>query len=180
MSAVAKEEIPDNHFVYRNIRFSSWSKQNKRRPQEACFSPVPDGLSVNWEHHCTLEEVFVIIGTAKNVVTGRYKDFREFRAIKFEVGEVKNLELVEPANIDVIHNPQPDNYSHSLVCYDEHNEEIRVKLSDIVEAKYDLIVFSPPNQAAIQTQIEERRKTQAEAFLDYGPPEEKLDKSPDQ
>ena len=158
MSAVVKEEIPDNHFVFRSIRYSDWSKQNKKRPKEASFSSFPDGLSVNWEKHCDLENVFVILGSSKNIANGRYKDFREFRAIKLNVGEIKSLPLVEPSPIDVVHNPQPDNYSHSLVCYDEHNDEIRVKLADIVEAQYDLIVFSPPNHAEIQAKIEEIRK----------------------
>jgi hypothetical protein len=181
MSAELKEEIPDNHFVFRSIRYSGWSKQNKKRPQEACFSPVPDGLSVNWEKHCDLQNVFVILGASKNIGNGKYKDFREFRAIKFQVSEIKNIELLEPSDIDVVHNPQPGNYSHSLVCYDENNEEIRIKLADIVEAKYDLIVFSPPNPPTIQEKIEEFRKAEEEAFVnskDVSSPEEPGKTSP--
>lgn len=165
MSAVLKEEIPDNHFVFRSIRYSGWSKQNKKRPQEACFSPIPDGLSVNWEKYCDLENVFVILGSSKNIGNGKYKEFREFRAIKFKVEEIRNMQLLEPFEIDVIHNPQPDNYSHSLVCYDENSEEIRIKLADIVEAQYDLIVFSPPNHASIQAKVEEIRKKADEGFI---------------
>ncbi|MES1181654.1 MAG: hypothetical protein ABUL44_02555 [Flavobacterium sp.] len=168
MSAVLKEEIPDNHFVFRSIRYSGWSKQNKKRPQEACFSPIPDGLSVNWEKHCELENVFVILGSSKNIGNGKYKDFREFKAIKFKVAEIRNIQLLEPFEIDVIHDPQPDNYSHSLVRYDENSEEIRIKLADIVEAQYDLIVFKPTDHDSIETKIQEIRKKEAEALLRLG------------
>jgi ABC-type sugar transport system substrate-binding protein len=67
------------------------------------------------------------------------------------------------------------------VCYDENNEEIRIKLADIVEAKYDLIVFSPPNPPTIQEKIEEFRKAEEEAFVnskDVSSPEEPGKTSP--
>jgi hypothetical protein len=154
-SILEKKYIPNEDFVFRDIHFTVFKKwsENKRKPNEADFIPDPDGLSVNWETYCTPEERFVIIGTSKKA-NGDYKNHKEFKAIRFNVGLIRSITTIEGDNIDVIHDPQEDNYSHSLIYYSEDDEEIRVKLCDIVHENYDSMVLKPSDFPSIEKQIE--------------------------
>ena len=146
-----EQEIPVSDFVLRNIHFSHWVK---KRPKEASFSPLPDGLSINWEKHCSIDNSFVIIGCSKRVNSEEYKKYQDFKIIRFNVGELKQLKLIDLNLIKVFHDPQVNNFSHSLVCYDENDAEIRVKMCDMVEQKYSQIVFKPENLGVIEADIE--------------------------
>ena len=153
--SLERKKIPNEDYVFRNtplFQFKQWS-ENKRRPNEADFIPDLDGLSVNWEKYCTLEEVFILIGLSKNR-SGNYLDQRNFKTIQFNVGVLRSLTRLEGDPIDVIHDPKENNYSHSLVCYSEDEEEIRVKLCELVHQNYESMVMKPADFSSIEKQIE--------------------------
>ena len=65
----------------------------------------------------------------------------DFKVIKFNVGELRNIRLFDDKQIDdVVHDPLESNYSHSLICFQD-DEEIRLKLCEIVERNYETLVL---------------------------------------
>ncbi len=150
------EVIPDEDFVYRNISFFQWKKHKpKNRPNEADFVPDSDGLSVNWDRYCSLTQAAVLLGLNKNA-KGNFINPRDFRIIKFNVGELRKITLSDGDGIkDVIHDPLLNNYSHSLICFDD-DEEIRLKICDLVEAQYVDLVLTP-NYEEVEAILEQER-----------------------
>lgn len=152
-STIAKEIIPNEDNVYRNIHFSQLKKYKpKRRPNETDFIPGEDGLSVNWDKYCTIDYAFILIGLHKKN-NGNYLKPNEFQIIRFNVGELRDIKLVDDKRIDdVVHDPQIENKSHSLVCFND-DEEIRLKMCDIVEADYDNRVLKPDSFPKIDEKL---------------------------
>jgi len=144
-----KEEILETENVFRQIHFSVFPKGEKKRfPKESHFTSEPDGLSVNWEKHCGLNESFIIIGLSYKPNTTVYKNPADYKAFKFNVAVLKKIEGIN----DVIHDPmyygnpaplgKPNNRGHALVKY-PNDEEIRVNLCDLVGNNYDKINCKP-------------------------------------
>lgn len=151
------EIIPNEHHVFRNVHCAQYNKWiAKRIPNESDFSlkPNEDGLSVNWQHYCNINEVFILLGTQKNKKQ-EFRNPKEFKVIKFNVGDLRNLNLLIDNYIDVKHDPQVENYAHSLVCYRD-DEEVRLKLCDMVSS------LDPPllsiNFDDIEDELEVKRK----------------------
>jgi hypothetical protein len=154
-----KEYIPNEDHVFRNIRYSSWSKKpNKRRPIEADFilDDGEDGLSVNWDKYCDLEKCFILIGLIR---TQRgFLPIGDWKVIRFNVGALRGIALSDEKKVeDVVYDPKPKNNSHSLVLY-ENDEEIRVKLCEIVERDYDKMVHKCPDYNKVQEKLETLRE----------------------
>lgn len=128
-------EIPNEDSIFRNIHCASYKKWSpKRRPNEADFRFDKDGMSVTWEKYCTLTELFIIIGLQKNK-SGQYRNPKEFKVIKFNVKQLRNLILSTGETLKVIYSPTEENIGHSLVCCpnEELLDEVRLKLCDMVE-----------------------------------------------
>ncbi|MGN7722273.1 hypothetical protein [Chitinophaga sp. 22620] len=134
------EVITNECFVYRQAHIDKL--KNKRIPSESHFIPDSDGLSVYWNRHCTVNEIYILIGLSYRHKKTEYKNHEHFKVFKLNAGMLRSINGVQ----DVLHTPiingnpaplgQPNNYSHSSVIY-ENDEEIRMKICDFISENYD-------------------------------------------
>jgi hypothetical protein len=167
------EDIPDIDDVYRQVHFGDLVKKpkNRRFPNEAHFSPDPDGLSVNWSKYCDVNRVFIVIGLTHKADRKNYKSPADYKLFKFNVGLLRSIDGIN----DVLHDPQffgnppsvgnPNNRAHSLIKYAD-DEELRLKLSDHVRDNYDDMFCDrdlgliEPDVAALKKRIEEAAQSE--------------------
>jgi hypothetical protein len=156
-----KEVIPDEDNVYRNvptIHIGRWV--SSRQPKESDFTLREGeiGLSVNWDKYCTLNEAFVKIGlerTPKNPAI--YRNPKDFKVIKINVGDLRKIKLLSEVPVTVIHDPidiPVANRSHSLIC-SEDQDEFRLKLCDLISSFED--IFENPNFEEVDAELVIRR-----------------------
>lgn len=165
--------ISDCDYIFRNVHNSSYNKWKPRTtPNEANFKHYvnpedgkrEDGLSVSWQNHCSLDNVFILLGlkTKKKGDGVIYLNPKEYKVIKLKVGDIKDLNLVTESIISVVHNPTPNNYGHALICFEEEGEEeIRLKLVDLA-ASYGWNPMTSNNFDEIIKEIETRKSKTSE------------------
>jgi hypothetical protein len=134
--------VPDEHHVYRQTHFDQLDKDSRRYPKASHFKlkEGEEDLSVNWDAHITVDEVFYLLGISHNVKQ-EFKDYKKFKVFKLEVDFLRKLSGIEK----VVHSPlfignpapvgHPNNYAHSSVYYPD-DEEIRKKLSNYCNDDY--------------------------------------------
>ena len=160
LTTIPIEVIPDKDWVFRNIHFSQYKKwtDSKRRPDESDFILRIDpatgqketGLSVKWDKYCTVHSIFVNKGLGKTR-NGKDVNPKDFKVVKLNVGDIRNIKLLTDEKIDVIHKPEPNNDSHSEICC-EDEDEIRLKLCDLVQSYQNAVLV--PNFDEVNTEIE--------------------------
>jgi len=166
LTYIKPEVIPNEDFVFRNIhviQYKKWQPQGIR-PNESDFShryingEREDGLSVNWEKYCSIETAFILLGLQKRKDGVSYIDPKEFKLIKLNVGDIRELDILSDSDILVIHDPIEDNIGHSLICFDEYIEDqVRLKLCELVESYTNRIEY-PTDFSIILKEIEKRKK----------------------
>lgn len=135
--------IPDGDYLFRQVHLNFLDRESKRFPNASHFK-LKEGekdLSVHWKAHISIEEVFYIIGISYNV-KGKFKEINTFKVFQFPVSFLRELENIK----EVTHSPvfngnpapigMPNNYAHSSIYYDD-DEEVRKKLSNFCNEKYD-------------------------------------------
>jgi hypothetical protein len=135
--------IPDKHHLYRHTHYDDLDKEGRRYPKAKHFK-LREGeleLSVNWDAHITVEEVFYLIGLGYNAKQ-QFKDYTKFKVFKLEVDFLRKLTGIEK----VVHSPvfngnpapvgSPNNYAHASIYYPD-DEEIRIKLSNYCNDDYN-------------------------------------------
>ncbi len=123
----SQEVIPNSNNVFRNVsvgQVNNWAK-GKRRPNPADFvlKEEEEGLSVNWDKYFNINDIFVNIGLKKTKKDQtKYLDPKAFRVIKFNVGDLRNIELITNNHVNVIYKlffePPLCNRPHTEICYD--------------------------------------------------------------
>ena len=137
ITAIPTEIIPNEDFVYRNIHVMQSRKWvNYRRPNETDFSlkSGEEGLSVNWDKYCTLVGIFVLLGLQKLKDGINYRNPRDFKVMKFNVGEIRDIKLVNNEIVDIIHKPELNNKAHADYFQkrlaSQTHAQIQVRISD--------------------------------------------------
>ena len=120
-----REEIPDEDSLYRRIHFSR-IKSGKIRPSAFDLHEGEVGLSVDWARYCTPEDTLQ-----------RARKPRENAVGTWLCGEVRAL----PGQV-VRHDPQPDNYAHTLIV-GEKTAEVRLQLARLCRILLPAAVLEP-------------------------------------
>lgn len=159
-----EEVIPHEDDVFRQIHKSLFKKSEYRFPSEGHFNLTDGerGLSVNWERYCKEQDNWILIGATFRPETEVYKDYQAFRVFRFNVGWLREIEKV----INVVHDPiyheelligTPDNRAHSLILYNQIDEEVRRKLRNYVGTR-DANIECRPDVTLLEPEIQSLQK----------------------
>jgi hypothetical protein len=120
------EDIPDEDSLYYRVHFNDIDSYGHPKPGAFRNNPKDSsnsGMSVNWARYATAEQA------RQNA----RKPVGEYSVVRMAAGKVRDI-----PNQTVVHEPLPDNRSHSEV-FGVKDPEARVKLLEIcyIELHFD-------------------------------------------
>jgi hypothetical protein len=146
--------------VYRNVhvvQYKKWQSKKQPNPSDFLLRPGESGLSVNWERYCSSNEIFIKLGLIKNKAGSAYLNPKEFKAIIIKVKDIRSIELLSGQFVNVVHKPEVDNRAHAEIQCELNDEEVRLKLCEIVEGYENPLII--PDMDIIEPALQQRRET---------------------